>query len=82
MYNRMCSDVNQQQRVANGIQNGSLTNREAGRLVQGRARVSGKEARAAAHRGVSVREQATINHAQNKQSGRIYNKQHNAKVKS
>lgn len=71
-------NINQQQRIQNGMQNGSLTNREAGSLERGQARVSGREANAAAHGGVSAREQRGIQRAENRQSGRIYRKKHNA----
>ncbi len=61
---RMQSDVqrnvNQQQRIANGINNGSLTNREAGSLERGQAHVDRKEANAAANGHVGAGEQRRI----------------------
>jgi hypothetical protein len=74
-------NVNQQQRIQNGMDNGSLTNREAGSLERGQARVNGKEANAAANGRVSAREQRGIQRADNRQSGRIYRKKHNAITK-
>jgi hypothetical protein len=71
-------NVNQQQRIQNGMDNGSLTNREAGRLERGQARVSGKEANAAANGHVSAREQRGIQRSENRQSAHIYRKKHNA----
>jgi len=71
-------NVNQQQRIANGMQNGSLTNREAGSLERGQAHVDRKEANAAANGHVSRAEQANIQGSDNHQSNRIYNKKHNA----
>jgi hypothetical protein len=74
-------DVNQQQRIRNGMDNGSLTNREAGRLERGQARVNGREANAAANGHVGAREQRGIQRAENRQSGRIYRKKHNGIAK-
>ncbi len=70
-------NVNQQQRIANGIQNGSLTNREVGSLERGQAHVDRKEANAAANGHVTRSEQANIQGSENHQSNRIYNKKHN-----
>jgi hypothetical protein len=82
---RMQSDVqrnvNQQQRIQNGMDNGSLTNREAGSLERGQGHVNGKEANAAANGHVSAREQGRIQRSANRQSGRIYRKKHNATTK-
>ena len=74
-------NVNQQQRIQNGMDNGSLTNREAGSLERGQGHVSGKEANAAANGHVSAREQGRIQRSANRQSGRIYRKKHNATTK-
>jgi hypothetical protein len=71
-------NVNQQQRIQNGMDKGSLTNREAGRLERGQARVNGKEANAAANGHVGAREQRGIQRAENRQSAHIYRKKHNA----
>jgi hypothetical protein len=74
-------NVNQQQRIQNGMDNGSLTNREAGSLERGQGHVNGKEANAAANGHVSAREQGRIQRSANRQSGRIYRKKHNATTK-
>jgi hypothetical protein len=73
-------NVNQQQRIEQGETSGSLTNREAGSLEHGQAKVDRKEANAAANGHVSAKEQKGIQKAENKQSARIYKKKHNAKV--
>ena len=73
-------NVNQQQRIVQGEKSGSLTNREAGSLEHGQAKVDNKEAKAAANGRVSASEQKGIQKAENKQSARIYKKKHNAKV--
>ncbi|MBV8852307.1 MAG: hypothetical protein JOZ93_18575 [Sinobacteraceae bacterium] len=71
-------NVNQQQRIANGINNGSLTNRETGALERGQAHVARREANAAANGRVNAAEQRKIQRAENRQSARIYRKKHNA----
>ena len=73
-------NVNQQQRIANGINNGSLTNHEVGSLERGQAHVDRKEANAAADGHVGAREQGRIQRSENRQSGRIYRKKHNGRV--
>ena len=78
---RMQADVqrnaNQEQRIENGVKNGSLTNREAGNLERGQARVDRKEAKAAANGHVGVGEQQNIQSAENHQSKRIHREKHN-----
>ena len=74
-------NVNQQQRIANGMANGSLTNREAGSLERGQAHVNGREANAAANGHVGAAEQRRIQRSENRQSGRIFRKKHNAVTK-
>ncbi len=74
-------NVNQQQRIQNGMENGSLTNREVGKLERGQAHVNGREASAAADGHVGAREQRGIQRSENRQSGRIFRKKHNGVVK-
>ena len=74
-------NVNQQERIANGIKSGALTNREVGSLERGQAHVDRKEANAAADGHVGAAEQRNINRAENRQSGRIYRKKHNARTR-
>jgi hypothetical protein len=71
-------NVNQQQRIANGINNGSLTNRETGALERGQAHVARREANAAASGRVNAAEQRNIQRAENRQSARVFRKKHNA----
>ena len=82
---RMQADVqrnaNQQQRIQNGMENGSLTNREAGRLEAGQARVDRKETRAAADGHVGPGEERHIQRSENRQSRSIYGKKHNVRAK-
>lgn len=82
---RMQADVqrnaNQQQRIANGMQSGALTNKEAGSLERGQAHVDRREANAAADGHVGALEQRRIQSSENYQSNRIYNKKHNGVTK-
>ncbi len=75
-------NVNQQQRIANGMNNGSLTNREVGSLERGQAHVDRKEANAAANGHVGRAEQANIQRSENHQSNRVYHKKHNDRVRA
>jgi hypothetical protein len=74
-------DANQEQRIANGVKNGSLTNKEVANLERGQARVDRAQARAGADGHVSAAEQARINARQDNQSGKIYNKKHNERTR-
>ena len=82
---RMQADVqrnaNQEQRIENGIKNGSLTNREAANLERGQARVDRKEANAAADGHVGADEQKNIQAAENRQNKHIYREKHNKRVR-
>lgn len=70
-------NANQQQRIANGINSGRLTNKEAGHLEGGQARINRNEANAAANGHVGAHEQEHIQGRENHQSKRIYDKKHN-----
>jgi hypothetical protein len=69
-------NVNQQQRIENGIKNESLTNHEVSKLEKGQAKVEHKEAAAGANGHVGAREQRRIQKAENHQSKRIYKEKH------
>ena len=77
----MQRDVNQQQRINNGVRDGSLTNRQAAKLERGQSHVDAREARAGADGHIGAREQRGIQRADNRQSKRIYNKRHDGVVK-
>ena len=70
-------NVNQQQRIEQGIQSGQLTNREVGNLEKGQANVSRKEARAGANGHISANEQHHIQAVENQQTRKIYREKHN-----
>jgi hypothetical protein len=65
-------NVNQEKRVENGLQSGSLTQREAGRMERGQAHVDRAEARVAADGHVGAAEQQHVQRAENHQSKRIH----------
>lgn len=71
-------DINQQQRIENGIREGQLTNKEVSKLERGQARTDAKQFRAGRDGHVGAAEAQAVNNAQNRQSTRIYNKRHNA----
>jgi len=70
-------DINQEQRIDNGIKDGQLTNKEVSRLERGQAHVDAKEFRAGRDGHVSAGEAASIDKAQDKQSARIHKLRHN-----
>lgn len=70
-------NVNQQQRIEQGVQSGTLTNHEAGKLERGQAHVDRREAIAASDGHVGSRQQQRIQRAENRQSKKIFRKKHN-----
>ena len=68
--------VNQEQRIQQGVQSGSLTGREAARLERGQDRLQAKENKAKADGVVTGKERAQLQHAENRQSERIYDQKH------
>ncbi|MCS6292578.1 MAG: hypothetical protein H8J66_05835 [Nitrospira sp.] len=72
-------NINQQNRIEQGVQSGRLTKKEAARLERGQARVDRTEARAGADGHVTGREQARIQHRENVQSRHIYREKHNGR---
>jgi hypothetical protein len=74
-------NINQQDRIKQGVQSGALTNKEASNLERSQARIDRKEARAGADGHVGAREQARIQKAENKQSNKIYREKHNNHIR-
>lgn len=72
-------NINQQNRIEQGVQSGQLTNREASRLERGQARVNRAEARVGADGHLNAREQARIQHRENMQSKHIFRDKHNGR---
>ena len=74
-------NANQQQRIANGVKSGQLTNREAGHLEAGQKRVDHAEANAAANGHVGAAEQTRVQGKENRQSERVHDKKHNERTR-
>ncbi|MBC3919238.1 hypothetical protein H8L32_17235 [Undibacterium sp. CY18W] len=74
-------NVNQQQRVENGIKSGELTNHEVAKLEKGQARVDHKEAVAAKNGHIGEAEQRNIQHAENHQSKKIHKEKTDEQVR-
>ena len=70
-------DVNQQERVEHGLQDGQLTTREAGQIERDEARIDQTEARDLKDGKLSPAEQARINRMQNRTSAEIHRDAHN-----
>ena len=73
-------DVNQQQRIEQGLQSGQLTTREAGKLEGEEARIDKMEKNALKDGKLSPQESARINRAQDQVSRDIYREKHDAQV--
>ena len=74
-------NVNQQQRIEQGVRSGELKNGEVAKLERGQSRVDRATARASADGHVGAREQASLHARENRQSTRVYRKKHNAAVR-
>lgn len=68
--------ANQERRIDQGVQSGSLTPREAARLERGQEHVQNIEDRAKADGKVTPKERARLQQAENAQSRRIYSEKH------
>lgn len=68
--------ANQERRIDQGVQSGSLTQKEAARLEKGQDHVQNMEDKAKADGKVTPKERARIEHAQDNQSKRIANQKH------
>jgi hypothetical protein len=75
-------NVNQEKRIEAGVQNGSLTNREVGKVERGQARVDRKEFVAARDGHVGAAEQRNVQRTENRQSKRIFKQKHDAQVRN
>jgi hypothetical protein len=71
---------NQQDRIANGVANGSLTPHETANLENKEAALNRETRRDRAQNGGNLtnKEKAQVNHQQNKLSRNIYRDKHNA----
>ena len=73
-------NINQQERIEQGVKSGSLTTREAAKLERGQARDSRLEARAGADGKVGPREQRRIQKSENRESRKIRREKHDAQT--
>lgn len=73
-------EANQQQRIHNGMRDGSLTHGEAARLQQGQQRIDRQQARARADGTVTPRERQRMQAMQNNQSQRIHDARTNTRT--
>jgi len=73
-------DVNQQQRIEQGLQSGSLNTREAARLENEEARVQRDQARALQDGKLTPAEKARLAREQNRVSRDIYREKHDAQT--
>src|SRR3954465_2830925 len=74
-------NVNQQRRIEQGVQSGSLTTPETAKLEAGQGRDTRAEAHAGADGKVSAREQKRMQKKENRQSARIHREKHDAQAK-
>ena len=70
-------DINQQQRIEQGLQSGQLNTKEAGQLERQEKRVDNMQSRDLKNGSISPAEQARLNAAQNKVSQDISADKHN-----
>lgn len=73
-------NIDQERRIQQGAQSGSLTNRETARLEGGQASLDHREAAAGSNGHVGPAEQRRIQSADNRQSRRVYRLKHNARA--
>jgi hypothetical protein len=71
-------DVNQQQRIEQGLQNGSLNTREASKLESEQSRIDRMQSNAEKNGNLSPQEKARIQRAQNQESRNINSLENNA----
>ena len=68
--------INQQHRIDQGVQSGSLTNREANHLEKSQERIQGMEDKAKGDGSVTSQERKRLQQAENVQSRHIYRQKH------
>jgi hypothetical protein len=73
-------NINQQERVEQGLQSGQLNTREAAKLEKGEARIDKMESNALKDGTLTEAEKARIRKAQNAESKAIYRQKHDAQL--
>lgn len=74
--------VNQDQRIQQGVKSGELTSKEAAKLQAGQAKVQAQETKAKADGNVTGKERARLAKSQNKQSRKIAKQKHDKQKKA
>jgi hypothetical protein len=74
-------NVDQQKRIDAGVENGSMTNREAAHAEKHEAKIAHKEYRAGRDGHVGAAEQTHIQKADNKESRKIWHAKHNGHLR-
>ena len=74
-------NVNEQSRIAQGVQSGRITNREASRLERGESRINRMEAHAGRDGHIDRHEQRGIARAEGHQSRAIYRESHDRQTR-
>jgi hypothetical protein len=69
-------NVNQQKRIEQGVQSGSLTSKETAKLERGQSHVTAAEARSGADGKVTANEQAHVQAREDHQSKKVYKQKH------
>jgi hypothetical protein len=75
-------EENQQQRIGNGIDNGSLTAGEAARIERKENAINKEEQRMKSDGNFTAKERARVTHQQNVMSRRIYAQKHDGQVQN
>jgi hypothetical protein len=73
-------DVNQQQRIEDGLKSGELTTKEAGKLERAEGRIDRLEAKDLSKGPLTPKEQAQINRMEDEVSRDIYSEKHDAQT--
>jgi hypothetical protein len=75
-------EINQQNRINQGVQSGQLTPKETGKLEAQQARIKQREDRMAArdNGNLTAKDKAKLTRQQNRASKNIYKKKHNDKT--
>jgi len=73
-------EVNQENRIQQGVQSGQLTPRETGRLEAQQAKIKQDEARMKADGNLTKAERKKLTREQNRASKNIYRKKHNERA--
>jgi hypothetical protein len=72
--------VNQQERIANGVKSGELTPRETRRLERQQGKIAADKAKAKSDGVVTPQERAKLTREQNRASRHIYHQKHDAQT--